>query len=153
MIQQDTMEQITKFHGDQSLPYGIPWKTAGTNGCATTEDTALLSQIAWLNCQYFGRRSEKLVAMNPCHLSLFDSVPEIEQDGNIREEGISVAVPSKTKPDEKKKRSRRTPELMAGLHVVEVVIELDRVDLVHYRRIGEERTRILEFEPNRLYVM
>ncbi len=30
--------------------------------------------------------------------------------------------------------------------------EPDRVDLDRYRRIGEERTRTLEFEPGRLYV-
>lgn len=33
-----------------------------------------------------------------------------------------------------------------------MVIEPDQVDLDHYRRIGEERTRTLEFEPGRLYV-
>ena len=33
-----------------------------------------------------------------------------------------------------------------------MVIEPDRVDLDRYRRIGEERTRTLEFEPGRLYV-
>ena len=33
-----------------------------------------------------------------------------------------------------------------------MVIEPDRVDLDRYRRIGEERTRTLEFELGRLYV-
>lgn len=32
----------------------------------------LLSQVAWLNRQLFGRRSEKLAALDPNQLSLFD---------------------------------------------------------------------------------
>ena len=36
--------------------------------------------------------------------------------------------------------------------MVEVVIEPEGVDLDKYKRIGEERTRTLEFEPGRLYV-
>lgn len=64
----------------------------------------------------------------------------------------TAAASSKAKPDGKKKESRRNRELLEGLPVVEVVIEPDRVDLDHYRRIGEERTRTLEFEPGRLYV-
>ena len=55
----------------------------------------------------FGRRSEKLAALDPNQLSLFDSVPATGQDGDTREEDSSVAVPSKTKPDGKKKESRR----------------------------------------------
>lgn len=35
--------------------------------------------------------------------------------------------------------------------MVEVVIEPEGVDLTLYKRIGEERTRILEFEPGKLY--
>ena len=96
--------------------------------------------------------SEKLAALDPNQLSLFDSVPATGQDEDIREDDSSAAVPSKTKPDGKKKESRRNRELLEGLPVVEVVIEPDRVDLDRYRRIGEERTRTLEFEPGRLYV-
>ena len=51
------------------------------------------------------------------------------------------------KPDGKKKESRRNRELLEGLPVVEVIVEPDNVDLNRYRRIGEERTRTLEFEP------
>ena len=35
---------------------------------------------------------------------------------------------------------------------MEVIVELDNVDLNLYRRIGEERTHTLEFEPGKLYV-
>ena len=112
----------------------------------------LTAQVAWLNRQLFGRRSEKLAALDPNQLSLFDPVPATGQSEDIREEDSSAAVPSKAKPDGKKKESRRNRELLEGLPVVEVVIEPDRVDLDRYRRIGEERTRTLEFEPGRLYV-
>lgn len=61
-------------------------------------------------------------------------------------------MPSKAKPDGKKRESRRNCKLLEGLPVVDVVIEPDRVDLDRYRRIGEERNRTLEFEPSRLYV-
>ena len=112
----------------------------------------LLSQIAWLNRQLFGRRSDKLAALDSNQLSLFDPVPATGQNENIREEDSSAAVPSKVKPDGKKKESRRNRELLEGLPVVEVVIEPDRMDWDRYRRIGEEHTRMLEFEPGRLYV-
>ena len=80
----------------------------------------LLSQIAWLNRQLFGRRSEKLAALDPNQLSLFDPVPATGQEENIREEDSSVAVLSKAKPDGKKKEFRRNRELLEGLPVVEV---------------------------------
>lgn len=35
---------------------------------------------------------------------------------------------------------------------MEVVIEPQDLDLTKYKRIGEKRTRTLEFEPGRLYV-
>lgn len=95
---------------------------------------------------------ESSAALDPNQLSLFDSVPATGQSEDIREEDSSAAVPSKAKPDGKKKESRRNRELLEGLPVVEVVIEPDRVDLDRYRRICEERTRTLEFEPGRLYV-
>lgn len=92
---------------------------------------------------------ESSAALDPNQLSLFDSVPATGQSEDIREEDSSAAVPSKAKPDGKKKESRRNRELLEGLPVVEVVIEPDRVDLDRYRRICEERTRTLEFEPGR----
>ncbi len=105
-----------------------------------------------MNRQLFGRRSERLAALDPNQLFLFDSVPAIEQGGDIREEDRIASVPSKAKHDGKKKESWRNRELLEGLPVVEVVIEPVREDPERYRRIGEERTRTLEFEPVRLYV-
>lgn len=140
------MEQIIRSQQEQIV--GL----LETNRSLVESNGKLLSQIAWLNRQLFGRRSEKLVALDPNQLSLFDPVSATGQNENIREEDSSAAASSKAKPDGKKKESRRNRELLEGLPVVEVVIEPDRVDLDRYRRIGEERTRTLEFEPGRLYV-
>lgn len=51
-----------------------------------------------------------------------------------------------------KKKERQNRKLLEGLPVVEVVIEPQGIDLTKYKRIGEERTRTLEFEPGKLYV-
>lgn len=160
MIRQDTMEQIIRSQQEQIAGLLETNRSLVESNGKLLEQTdalqrkiqELLSQIAWLNRQLFGRRSEKLAALDPNQLSLFDSVPATGQNEDIREEDSGVAVPSQTKPDGKKKESRRNRELLEGLPVVEVVIEPDRVDLDRYRQIGEERTRTLEFEPGRLYV-
>lgn len=110
----------------------------------------LLSQVAWLNRQLFGRKSEKLAALDPNKLSLFDALPNPSQEEADLVNTDSVAMICK--PDGKKKESRRNRELLEGLPVVEIIVEPDNVDLNRYRRIGEERTRTLEFEPGKLYV-
>lgn len=75
----------------------------------------LLSQIAWLNRQLFGRRNEKLPALETNQLSLFDSVIATGQSDNIWEEDSSAAASSKAKPNGKKKKSRCNRELLDGL--------------------------------------
>lgn len=160
MIQQDIMEQIIRSQQEQIAGLLEANRSLVESNGRLLEQTdalqqkiqELLSQIAWLNRQLFGRRSEKLAVLDPNQLSLFNPVPATGQNEDIREEDSSAAAPSKAKPDGKKKESRRNRELLEGLPVIEVVIEPDRVDLDRYRRIGEERTRTLEFEPGRLYV-
>ena len=152
MIQQDTMEQIIRSQQEQIADLLKTNRSLVESNGKLLEQTdalqrkiqELLSQIAWLN--------RKLAALDSNQLSLFDPVPATGQNENIREEDSSAAVPSKVKPDGKKKESRRNRELLEGLPVVEVVIEPDRMDWDRYRRIGEEHTRMLEFEPGRLYV-
>lgn len=137
MIRQDTMEQIIRSQQEQIAGLLETNRSLVESNGKLLEQTdalqrkiqELLSQIAWLNRQLFGRRSEKLAALDPNQLSLFDSVPATGQNEDIREEDSGVAVPSQTKPDGKKKESRRNRELLEGLPVVEVVIEPDRVDL------------------------
>lgn len=49
-------------------------------------------------------------------------------------------------------KERQNCKLLGELPVVEVVIEPQDLDLTKYKRIGEESTRTLEFEPYKLYV-
>ena len=108
----------------------------------------LLAQIAWLNRQLFGRKSEKLAHLDPNQLSLFDAPvsplePDVVEEVTCEEAEILLTT---------KKKERRNRKLLEDLPVIEVVIEPQGVDLSQYKRIGEERTRTLEFEPGKLYV-
>lgn len=112
----------------------------------------LLSQIAWFTRQFYGRKSEKLSRLDPNQLNLFETAPqeqkrleEIEAERVAAEEQIQESTRSG-------KTTRSNRKLLEGLPVVEVVIELEAVDKDKYKRIGEERTRTLEFEPGKLYV-
>lgn len=158
MIQADTMELIIKSQQEQIRGLLETNRTLAESNQKLMEQTGdlqqkvqeLLSQVAWLNRQLFGRKSEKLAALDPNQLSLFDTLPDPGQEETCLVE--TDAVTKACKPDGKKKESRRNRELLEGLPVVEVIVEPDSVDLNRYRRIGEERTRTLEFEPGKLYV-
>lgn len=110
----------------------------------------LLSQVAWLNRQLFGRRSEKLAPFDPNQLSLFDepTTPPLV-DSTVLEETI---VTLENEGPAKQPQKRKNREILDGLPTIEVVIEPIGIDLTKYKRIGEERTKTLEFEPGRLYV-
>ena len=112
----------------------------------------LLSQIAWFTRQFYGRKSEKLSRLDPNQLNLFETLEdekkhleEIEAERIEAEKQIEENISSR-----KKTRSNR--KLLEGLPVIEVIIEPEDVDKDKYKRIGEERTRTLEFEPGKLYV-
>lgn len=108
----------------------------------------LLAQVAWLNRQLFGRKSEKLSHLDPNQLSLFEQPTQSSEPERLEE---SVVKEAET-PMVAKKKERQNRKLLEGLPVVEVVIEPQGIDLIKYKRIGEERTRTLEFEPGKLYV-
>lgn len=110
----------------------------------------LEKQLAWLKRQYFGRKSEKLAHLDPNQLSLFDEplhqqIEQIEAAKEAAEKQVREAVAER-------KKARHVRKMLEGLPVVEVVIEPDGIDHSIYKRIGEERTRTLEFEPGKLYV-
>lgn len=161
MIQTDTMDLIIKGQQEQIKELLETNRTLVESNQKLMEQTRdlqqkvqeLLSQVFWLNRQLFGRKSEKLAALDPNQLSLFDSLP----NPSLEETDLAVtdSVAKICKPDGNKKEYRRNRELLEGLPVVEVIVEPGNVDLNRYRRIGEERTRTLEFEPGkskRLYV-
>lgn len=106
MIRQDTMEQIIRSQQEQIAGLLETNRSLVESNGKLLEQTdalqrkiqELLSQIAWLNRQLFGRRSEKLAALDPNQLSLFDSVPATGQDEDIREDD-SIYQGSAQKPD------------------------------------------------------
>ena len=108
----------------------------------------LLAQVAWLNRQLFGRKSEKLSRLDPNQLSLFEQPAQSLEPEPLEE----TVVGQTTTPMVTKKKERQNRKLLEELPVVEVVIEPQDLDLTKYKRIGEERTRTLEFEPGKLYV-
>lgn len=111
----------------------------------------LLSQVAWLNRQLFGRRSEKLAALDPNQLSLFDPALSSEEQATL-DAARDEAVAAIRQHESNTKVERRNRKLLEDLPVIEMVIEPKGIDLNLYKRIGEERTRTLEFEPGKLYV-
>lgn len=115
-----------------------------------TKVAELEKQLAWLKRQYFGRKSEKLAHLNPNQLSLFDE-PFREQIQAI--EAAKEAAEKQIKEStQDRKKERQVRKMLEGLPVVEVVIEPEGIDPTKYKRIGEERTRTLEFEPGKLFV-
>lgn len=111
----------------------------------------LLSQIAWLNRQLFGRRSEKLAALDPNQLSLFDPALAPQEQAKL-DAAHDQAVAAIREHESNTKAERRNRKLLEDLPVIEIVVEPEGVDLTLYKRMGEERTRTLEFEPGKLYV-
>ena len=97
----------------------------------------LTAQVAWLNRQLFGRKSEKLAKYDPNQPTLFDdeflaNVAEVQQ---ARDE----AVASITQSTQDKKQERKNRKMIEDLPVLErVVIEPENIDLNLYKKIGEE---------------
>ena len=111
----------------------------------------LTSQVAWLNRQLFGRKSERLGVIDPNQTSLFADVQaeQLRQAGEARDEAVGKIA--KTKED--RARDRRNRQLMEGLPVLErVVITPEGVDEAFYKKIGEEVTRVVEHKPGQLYI-
>ena len=111
----------------------------------------LTAQVAWLNRQLFGRKSEKLPLMNPGQLDLFAGMlPEnAQQINDARDEAVEKIV--KTKEERRQERKNRI--MMEDLPVLEqVTLRPDNLDETLYRKIGQEVTRIVEHRPGMLYL-
>ena len=112
----------------------------------------LTAQVAWLNRQLFGRKTEKLPVYNPDMPDLF-----AEEFAGLRhqaEEKCDEAVEKIGKePVEVRKQKRQNRKMTEDLPVLETeVIEPAGVDLSLYRRIGEEVTKVVKHKPGMLYV-
>ena len=111
----------------------------------------LTAQVAWLNRQLFGRKSEKLPIIDPNYPDLFSGMlPEnAQQIADARDE----AVEKITKTKEERRQEKKNRIMMEDLPVLEQVILIpDNLDTNLYKKIGQEVTRIVEHKPGQLYI-
>ena len=111
----------------------------------------LTAQVAWLNRQLFGRKSEKLGIIDPAQLNLFaDIQSEQMQEAN---EARDEAVEKITKTKEERRQEKKNRIMMEDLPVLEqVILTPDNLDKNLYKKIGQEVTRIVEHKPGLLYI-
>ena len=105
----------------------------------------LKRQLAELKRMIFGSKSERFVATNDSQLSLFDQ----EAQKTPETEKIEVSY-VKEKPKQEKKSPIRAV-LPAHLPRVEEIIEPQGID-EDDKKIGEEITEILEYNPAHIFV-
>ena len=155
MAQSEELEMLLKVQSEQiTRLVEINTSQAKKMNEMQSEITQLLSQIAWFKRQMFGRKSEKLAVLDPNQLEFdFEGTGSKEDLATEIEEARNAAVKEIDNRTAKEKHNeRRNRKLTENLPVVEVVIEPENIDKDRYVRIGEERTRTLEFEPGKLYV-
>ena len=112
----------------------------------------LTAQVAWLNRQLFGRKSEKLRTYDPNMPDLFteEFAGLRQQEEEKRDEAVEKI---EKEPVEVRKQKRQNRKMTEDLPVLETeVIEPAGVDLSLYRRIGEEITKVVKHKPGMLYV-
>ena len=111
----------------------------------------LTAQVAWLNRQLFGRKSEKLGIIDPAQLNLFaDIQSEQMQEAN---ESRDEAVEKITKTKEERRQEKKNRIMMEDLPVLEqVILTPDNLDKNLYKKIGQEVTRLVEHKPGLLYI-
>ena len=111
----------------------------------------LTAQVAWLNRQLFGRKSEKLPIIGPNQLDLFSGMlPENAQQITDARDG---AVEKIVKTKEERRQERKNRIMMEDLPVLEqVILTPDNLDKNLYKKIGQEVTRIVEHKPGQLYI-
>lgn len=109
----------------------------------------LSAQIAYLNRQLFGRKSEKLQPYNPLQMDLFtDMLPDTpaEEVDPATETVVKEVVIDK-------KQARKNRMMLENLPVLKRdIIDVEGIDLTRYRKIGEEVTQVIEHEPGKLYI-
>ena len=112
----------------------------------------LTAQVAWLNRQLFGRKSEKLRIYDPNIPDLFaDEFAGLRQQAEEKRDEAVEKIEKESAEIRKQKRQNR--KMLEELPVLETeVIEPAGVDLSLYRKIGEEVTKIVKHKPGMLYV-
>ena len=111
----------------------------------------LTAQVAWLNRQLYGRRSEKLRVIDPNQLDLFAGMPpeNAHQIADARDGAVEKIVKTK----EERRREKKNRIMMEDLPVLErVILTPDNLDKNLYKKIGQEVTRVVEHKPGQLYI-
>ena len=78
----------------------------------------LTAQIAWFQRQMFGRKSEKLAAIDPNQLSLFGQ-PEIPTEMQQAQEEATAQIEKEASEDDQK-RSEAEIQKMTDKHIAEI---------------------------------
>lgn len=110
----------------------------------------LLSQLAWFKRKMFGSISEKYPNITPLpglFAELSEQIDSLPRDKAAEQELDEIVIRKKAKPRKPREES------MDGLPVVESVIEPKDIDFSKYKKIGEEHTKTIEFEPGKLFVL
>ena len=112
----------------------------------------LTAQVAWLNRQLFGRKSEKLRAYDPNIPDLFaDEFAGLQHQAEEKRDEAVGKIEKESA--EVRKQNRQNRKMIEDLPVPETeTIEPTGVDLSLYRRIGEEITKVVKHKPGMLYV-
>ena len=111
----------------------------------------LTAQVAWLNRQLFGRKSEKLPIIDPNYPDLFAGM--LPEDAQQIAEAHDEAVEKITKTKEERRQEKKNRIMMEDLPVLEqVILTPDNLDMNLYKKIGQEVTRIVEHKPGQLYI-
>ena len=103
-------------------------------------------QVVYLNRQLFGRKSEKL--QDPLQMNLFADMAVDTQVESQQESEETITKEVKTN----KKQARKNRTMLENLPVLKRdEIDVEGIDQTRYRKIGEEITEVVEFEPRKLY--
>ena len=111
----------------------------------------LTAQVAWLNRQLFGRKSEKLPIIDPNYPDLFAGMlPEnAQQIAEAHDEAVEKIAGTR----EERRLEKKNRIMMEDLPVLEqVILTPDNLDETLYKKIGQEVTRIVEHKPGQLYI-
>ena len=111
----------------------------------------LTAQVAWLNRQLFGRKSEKLPIIDPNYPDLFAGM--LPENAQQITEAHDDAVEKIVKTKEERSQEKKNRIMMEDLPVLEqVILTPDNLDETLYKKIGQEVTRIVEHKPGQLYI-
>lgn len=111
----------------------------------------LTAQVAWLNRQLFGRKSEKLGIIDPAQLNLFAEArsEQVQEANEARDEAVEKIVMTR----EERRQERKNRFMTEDLPVLEqLILKPENLDETLYKKIGQEVTRVVEHKPGMLYI-